>query len=75
MKKKTKKESHKKKRETIFQDTEKRQNTDKQNVKKCQAEKETDKIIFKVKKKNTEKVSFAEVYKDTKQKMCEKVFA
>ena len=37
--------------------------------------KETDKINFKVKKKKTEKVSFAEVYKDTKQKQCGKVFA
>ena len=50
MKKKTKKESHKKKRETIFQDTRERQNTDKQNVKKvCPAQNETDKIILKVK--------------------------
>ena len=76
MKKKTKKgESQKKKRETIFQDTKKRQNTDKQNVKKVPNKKRKEtKLFLRWSKKKTEKESFAEVYKDTKQKNCEKRF-
>ena len=47
--KKTNKESHKKNEKLFFKTQKKRQNTDKQNVEKCPAEKETDKIVFKVK--------------------------
>ena len=43
--------------------------------KSAQQKKETDKIILKVKyKRKQKKESFAEVYKDTQQKHCEKGF-
>ena len=73
MKKKTKKESHKKTRK-IFKTQKKDKTRTKNCKKKCPAKKEIDKIILKVKRNKTENERFAEVYKDTKQKNCEKGF-
>ena len=58
MKKKTKKESHKKNEKLFFKTQKKRQNTDKQNVKKCRAKKETIKIVFKLRSKDIRKRKF-----------------